>query len=331
MSTPFRSVLAGLLALFALGLPPAAANDSQAEWALGGLVLRPSEAIRLDSQDLFISRDRVRVTYRFTNTTGTDIDILVAFPLPDFRLGVTEFPPDYAGELDFRTTVDGRPLALELVQRAMFRGRDISDQLTGFGLPVVPADIEAFSKRVNAMKGDVRDGLVRDGLLIDGGGEGAAKEWYAAWTVTTSVTRRQTFPAGRTVQVEHSYKPFVGGSVGGRLDRRERRTADFRDAARKFCIEDGFLPGLDRRLATNRQRNRDASYGEAWIGYRLTPGANWAGPIRSFRLVVDKGQPQSLVSFCARGVTKISPTQFEVRYQNYEPREDLNVLIVDFD
>ena len=49
-----------------------------------------------------------------------------------------------------------------------------------------------------------------------------------------------------------------------------------------------------------------------------------------FRLVVDKGKPDNLVSFCMDGVRKISPTQFEVRKTNFEPRRDLPVLIVEF-
>jgi hypothetical protein len=48
----------------------ARANDSTAETALGGLTFTKSDAISMDSEDLYISRDRVRVKYRFTNTAG---------------------------------------------------------------------------------------------------------------------------------------------------------------------------------------------------------------------------------------------------------------------
>ncbi|RYE72919.1 MAG: DUF4424 domain-containing protein, partial [Oxalobacteraceae bacterium] len=74
----------------------------------------------------------------------------------------------------------------------------------------------------------------------------------------------------------------------------------------------------------------DGYYGhvETWVGYILSSGANWRGPIKDFRLVVDKGKPANLVSFCMDGVRKISPTQFEVRKTDYEPDHDLNILIV---
>ena len=66
---------------------PGRANNSTAEVALGGLTLTKSAAISMDSEDLYLSRDLVRVKYRFTNTTDAPIDTLVAFPLPDISPG----------------------------------------------------------------------------------------------------------------------------------------------------------------------------------------------------------------------------------------------------
>ena len=70
---------------------------------------------------------------------------------------------------------------------------------------------------------------------------------------------------------------------------------------------------------------------DSWLDYTLVTGANWSGPIGEFRLVVDKGSEDNVVSFCADGVRRISPTQFEVRYSNYTPTRDLNVLIIEGD
>ena len=60
----------------------------------------------------------------------------------------------------------------------------------------------------------------------------------------------------------------------------------------------------------------------------LSTGANWSGPIRRFRVVVDKGAPGNLVSFCGEGVRKISPTQFEMRKTDFVPNGNLSVLIL---
>ena len=60
----------------------------------------------------------------------------------------------------------------------------------------------------------------------------------------------------------------------------------------------------------------------------LRTGANWSGPIKEFRLVVDKGDPDNLVSFCGDRPRRISPTQMEVKLTNYTPEGDLSVLIL---
>jgi len=45
-------------------------------------------------------------------------------------------------------------------------------------------------------------------------------------------------------------------------------------------------------------------------------------------MVIDKGDARNLVSFCANGVKKISPTRFEVRKTNWRPEQDLYILLL---
>lgn len=315
--------LAGLLHLAA----PALANDSQAEITIGGLVLKQSDAIRLDSQELFISQDQVRVKYRFTNTSPRDIETLVAFPLPDFEPSPIQGVPDYENELNFRTTIDGQPLPLTLVYKATFEGRDITPFLKQHNIPVMPV-YERFDKVINSLPAAIRDPMIKQEMIIEEGENAGVKVWMARWIISTAVTRSQVFPANRTVVVEHSYKPFAGGSVGGALNPDSRKQDYFRDRQKKFCIDRDFLAGFDRRIARLKEKHM---YSEVWLGYALKPGANWLGPIKEFRLVVDKGRPDNMVSFCATGVKKISPTQFEVRYQDFKPQQDLSIMIVKFE
>ena len=63
----------------------------------------------------------------------------------------------------------------------------------------------------------------------------------------------------------------------------------------------------------------------------LKTGANWKGPIGDFRFVVDKGKADSLASFCAEDVRKVSPTQFEARRTSFTPTTDLDALLIDWD
>lgn len=327
MTKNLRSIaLAGPLLATMSAVPVALANDSSAAFGIGGLTLVKSDDIRMDGEVLRISRDRISVDYRFTNTSAKDVDTIVAFPLPDVENGIERPVWDFRGELDFRTTVDGRPIDYEIVQTARFEGRDITARLTAAGLPIMPVH-EVFDPAVNRLPADVRKGLIADRLIAESGSDGKQTLWDAFWTVSTSVTRRQVFPAGKTVAVSHSYKPFTGGSVGGRFDRVYRKEAEFSKIRAEHCIEDSFIAGLDRRL---KAAGPNAAYSEVWISYVLTSGANWKGPIGDFRMLIDKGSPDALVSFCADGVKKVAPTVFEVAKKGFTPTSDVKVLIIDF-
>lgn len=106
------SLLAGLC--FSL---PVQANDSTAAMGTGGLVFTQSEHIVMAEEDLFVSQKKVRVQYRFTNTSSRDITTRVAFPLPDLPIGADGSPLDYQDEselpkdlniLKFSVVVNGK-------------------------------------------------------------------------------------------------------------------------------------------------------------------------------------------------------------------------------
>lgn len=323
-SSKFAAALAAALCLAA----PARANDSMAAIAIGGLTLQKSDAVEMRSEDLFLSKEKVSVDYVFLNTSAADVETLVAFPLPDIENGVEVPVPDYAKDLAFRTTVDGAPVALTLVQRALFKGTDVTDRLAALGLEAAPVH-DRFDPAVNRLAPDARAKLIADGLIEEEGSDGRQTLWTAHWTTRTTVTRTQVFPAGREVKVSHTYRPLAGGSVGGLFEPRFRKDPEFAAevAARRatYCVDDDFLRAFDAAA----KKEPKAIRSEVWLGYVLTSGANWKGPIRDFRLVVDKGDSKNLVSFCATGVKKIAPTRFEVRYRNFTPTKDLNVLIVE--
>jgi hypothetical protein len=285
----------------------------------------------MDSEDLYISQAEIRVRYRFTNRSAQDVETLVSFPVPDLPEGLgggylgDRALPDWR-ELEFQTTVDGRPVQLAYVERAMIGTRDVTARLAALKWPLrwsideIEQDGLPFLKALGEAQQAVH---IREGLLRRSQDLGVVP----AWNLVTHVTRRQVFPAGRTVEVTHRYLPLVGGSVGGGLDPEWRKDENFAAKARSYCIDRAFLAGFDRRLGT-RPMGARPFYMEHWLRYILSSGANWRGPIGQFRLVVDKGSADNLVSFCMDGVTKISPTRFEVVKRNFEPKTDIDVLIV---
>lgn len=304
-----RAALIAALAA-APALAPALANDSEAGLSAGGLVLelRQNDRIEMVSEVLRIAPDRVRVDYVFLNHGPDDQTITVAFPLPDLR--ITPYMPVgyYQGwqgnedSLAFSITVDGRPVAPQAQRRAVLDGQDITDRVIAADLSLNPM-LAAIAEEEDALLTPDQRALMPEG--------------WPEWALETVYHWQQTFPAGQPLRVSHDYRPIAGGAIitPGEINPNDPSWA-------QFCPEADFIAGADRLM-----RGADGDYGLArMVGYVLKTGANWRGPIGDFTLIVEKPSTDSLVSFCASGVTKTSLTTFEVRRKDFTPTDDLNIL-----
>jgi hypothetical protein len=304
------------------------ANDSTATVGAGGLVLEKTDSIAMESEDLYVSADEVRVRYAFRNLSDQPVTTVVAFPMPPRRMS-DEYGGDVAYPSDFRTTVDGRPVKAALERKAVVEGKDHSTRLAALKVPIAPESINETIKAMDALPAAARAELVRLGLAgeeeWDDDGKGMKKHLIPLWTVEDKYWWSHTFPAGSEVRIDHRYVPGAGGSVDSILVSEYFKAADpeVRATITRYCIDTEFLASVARL------RKARAIAPPTWIDYILTTGANWAKPIGDFRLVVDKGKPGNLVSFCGDGVKKISPTQFEMRKRNWRPTRDLQVLILE--
>lgn len=324
-----------LLLAGALSLGVAHANDSTAELATGGLVLVKNDAIAMQAEDLYISAAEVRVNYRFYNKSDRDVTVHVAFPLPEIKIAhsdenislPTEDPVNF---LSFTTSANGRPVATSVEQRAMAQGLDRTAMLRDLGIPLAP-HLPATSEALDKLPREKWDELIALGLAeIEEYDIGKGMEQHLAprWALQTTFFWRQTFPARAETLIEHRYKPSVGASVGTIIGLRPAgRNPLLENYERKYCTDKEFLAAVSRaaRLAGTEY---EPPFSEERIDYVLSTGANWSGPIRDFRLVVDKGEPDALVSFCGEGVKKISPTQFEMRKTDFTPEGNFSVLIL---
>jgi hypothetical protein len=68
---------------------------------------------------------------------------------------------------------------------------------------------------------------------------------------------------------------------------------------------------------------------ERTLGYVLTTGANWAKPIGSFRLTIEKDAPDQLITLCAEGLKKTSPTRFEMTRTDFTPQDDIRIMMLE--
>lgn len=322
-----RFVLAAIVLAALAGTSPAGANDSAAVTAAGGLVLTRNDQIDMVSEDLYVSARQVRVRYVFRNRTRRPVRLTVAFPMPEFDVA-TCCEGDRGILGDFSTRVDGRTVRMQAERRVFARGVEHTALLRRLGIPFTGGATGYDYGPVNAaLRRLPRAELERlEGLgLIEGLSEGENRSYSPIWVVRENWHWEQVFPAGRNLTVEHSYTPGTGGTVStvfGNPDLRE--SANVREDIRRYCIDPAFLRAAERLV----RRPDIVNVSEQWLRYILTTGANWRGPIRDFRLVVDKGRPENLVSFCGQGVRQISPTRFEMRRRNWRPDRDLDVLIL---
>ena len=314
---------------------PARANDSTAELATGGLVFVQNDDVEMRAEDLFISAQDVRVRYRFFNKASKDVTVLVAFPLPEVRISEQDqnlsLPTDDPVNIfAFSTSADGQPLTTHYEQHAFAVGLDRTQYLRDLGIPLAP-HIRATGEALDKLPPEKWDDLIRLGLAeIEEYdiGKGMQKHLAPRWGLQTTFYWEQTFPAQKETVIEHQYKPSVGGSsqtdLGAPYAAKESWYGDYQ---RKYCLDKDFYATVDRLRKTNKSEF-GPPYGEERIDYILKTAANWSGPIKDFHLVVDKGDAESLVSFCGDGVKKISPTQFEMRKADFTPDANLSILIL---
>ncbi|RWL21856.1 MAG: DUF4424 domain-containing protein [Mesorhizobium sp.] len=326
----FRYVLTAALALSAT---PVFANDSIAELGTGGLILSRSDAIAMESEDLYISPEKVTVDYVFRNNTDKDVDAIVAFPMPDIEGDPNEMPAIPDGQSDnflgFEVTIDGVAAKPQLEQKAFAIGIDISADLKAQNVPLYPfgdAARAALAKLPQAVADDWVDrGIIIEDTADDGSGMNTV--YVPFWQLRSTYWWRSTFPANKAVHVAHRYKPSVGGTSSVSFFYDGQFQGQYAAYKTRYCM-DGTFENAIRKAAKN---NPDGTpkYFENRIAYILTTGGNWAtGAIGKFKLTVDKGDPKNLVSFCGENVRKVGPTRFEMTAENFYPEHDIDILLL---
>ena len=320
----WRICLAGVGATaLSLSASSSLANDSVAAMGAGGLVLSETADIRMVSEDLSISAAKVRVLYEFRNESGAAISTRVAFPLPKADLQNLEdidfgrLSKNPANPIDFHVRIDGQAVQPELERKASFKGEDVTAFLVQHGVTLDYPD-ETFRAKLMALTPAAKQALAARGLAD------FTYEPRANWTIQHIFHWVQIFPAGRIVNVEHDYRPVVGGSYI--ITDGEHTVAGLKDEFQRFCLDERGAKGILRRVKGARQLGH--GMGTSFIDYILTTGANWKGAIGKFKLTVDKGKPGHLVSLCMSGMRKSGPTRFITTRRNFEPKRELSILIV---
>jgi hypothetical protein len=308
-----------LVALLLAAPAPAGANDTMAVGAAGGLVFVKSADVAMETEDLWISPEQIRVRYAFRNRGKVPVEALIAFPLPVFDHAAERvLDPDVqttTGDfVEFTVTVDGKPVQPKLEMRAWLGETEVTAALAEAGLPLSrfvggPRLAEAIEDLPEA----TRQKLAAAGIL----GPGEMGDFDPQWAVRSTYHWPQRFAPGRRTIVEHRYKPVVGSNW---LLREEAQAGT---EWAEYCIEPALRTALMTRLGPNDVAR------VLLVDYVLSTGANWAGPIGRFRLTIDKGTPGRLLSTCLEGLKKTGATTWMLERRNFTPESDLRLMIIE--
>lgn len=323
-----KNVRYALVLLAVNASTPALADDSSAALAAGGLVFTKQADIRMAAEDLRISPKEVRVRYEFVNDGKTDVQTVVAFPLPDIDvrefwyepLGTTlDQTPNFMG---FALTVDGKTVAATPDERAVLDGKDVTAQVKAAGLPINIAGSKLVD-RIDRLSLASRKSLAASGLIeIDG------TEAHPHWIAKTSYWWHQSFPAGKTVVIEHRYQPVTGQSFFGAEELKDK--AEGPHDRKDFCIDEPTASAIEAKIAKLDKNGANGAYLQAFTtAFVLKTARNWKGPIGRFHLTLDKLKPANALSLCwDGGLKKTGATTYESTRENFAPVRDIKLLVL---
>jgi hypothetical protein len=145
-------------------------------------------------------------------------------------------------------------------------------------------------------------------------------EWKVERYEDTHVyLREQVFKPREVVQVHHRYTPYNGSGIYGVLPSRgSRRSHPHSDACSSFTDEELL-----------QQRDRPGEKTEH-LEYILTTGANWAGPIKKFRLEIGPSSrwPTEVYGLlhCFEGLESTSDNRYVAEIDDFVPRHNLYLI-----
>lgn len=333
-----RNRIAFAIALAALELTPAQADDSSAALAAGGLAFTTQPNIRMEREDLFVGPKDVRIHFVFANDSDKAVETLIAFPLPDIDTNeftespigdMTENPVNFVG---FTVLSNGKPVKVQVEQRAFYEGKDVTATLQSLGAPLNPV-VNAEYKKLGRLPEAAKKKLEAAGLADR---EGPEYE-HPHWTLRTKFYWTQSFPAHSKTTLDHSYHPVTGHalfSASGLTDK-EQRDVWVKD----YCLDaDGerairnMLAARTKAVAAakakDKNSNRDDLLTVSTTDYILSTAKNWSGPIGHFHLTLDKLKGDNRISLCWQGELKhVTPPLFTFDADNFTPQSDIKMAV----
>jgi hypothetical protein len=314
-------LLVGIWAVF-VPISSAGADDTMARVAAGEITFVQSQDVRMLKEILQISTREIRVRFTFLNESARDIHTTVAFPLPLIR-NTEHWNVEERLVGTFKVLVNGSPVQTTVVRKAIIAEKDVTPRLFAIGLS--RSQIFSQSKIAEVM----RDLTPRQKAFVKK--LGGDLDQFPPWNVAATMIWHQTFPAGKEIEVEHSYAPIVGAVYtvpfyeGSFSDSPWMPSAT--ETSDEACLDEMTRQSIKKKVRAHATNNTEqVCVTLHHVEYILGTGRNWKGPIGEFTLRIEKETPDQIVSLSFPGKPKeISPTVYEFHQRDFVPQDRLVV------
>ena len=305
-------LLAAALPLHASGEPTASSRDA----AAGGLAFVPDPTIVIETQEIVLSTGEIKINYSLRNKGTAERTIMAVFPLPDLDTAQVSdqqlkvYTTQSANFIAAAITVDGAAAPVEVEQRALALGLDVTTLLATHQIPLMPFD-KGSTNQLRRLPKVVRSDFLQRGILrVDD------ERVEPNWTLKTTAYWRQSFPPKKPVSIALTYKPVTASAL---------YQATLIDTFRTtHCLDSTLEAAITRKIA--------AQSGKVifnWLTYAPGLAASLSGAARQFKLRIEKSDIGTIVATCRQGFRPLGPTTLEWIAQDYSLEEDVHVLFIE--
>ncbi len=298
---------------------------------MGGIEFKQNDQIGIDEEVLYISQEKIRVSYMFRSYADGPVTVDIAFPS---AVGAVDGEAEL-GTLDFSVVANGDKVEAKKQATFWYEDRDITPLLRQPGVTFGEGFAISLPK-------SVREILSKESIPYFCHNEATMSNCRVGDTGQEIFTWKQTFKPGLN-KIEVSYAPFVGGDYYYSHDSLNEKSGYYfaGKAGRKinmtwqqlFCVD----KSVEQALLKFKERHKNTEHPPTLIGgsvyYVLENARYWKGPIKRFHLIVEKSQPSEIVSFCPDYMNppsgkKTSPTRFEWETTDFSPSGMIRVLFL---
>lgn len=286
-------------AMALLPIAPGVAGAQSTVELPGSVVQLPRHpAIKVESIDVQLGLDAVRMTYVLRNTARAAIAFVAAITLPDLDM------PSLSGEevrlprpgdsnfVNLTVAVDGQAIVPALEQRAMALGLDVTRMLFDNGIPLFPF-VAGIGDRLAGLAAESRALLLERGVVTSEGGTSTP-----GWALKSTLHWRMQLPPGATTMIAASYRPIPSTRAFAR--------GDAERFASTYCASSALQQALQKRLAGGQAPSQLAT-----LALGVPSGAGQMGPAGHLRITIVLPDELALASSCWPGFRRSGPLTLE--------------------